>query len=129
MKKNRNHGRNQVQKTMTSQSKAILKIKHAHQSEHMIEASFKNSEGNGIKELIYTFRDGDLAELLFKLEKQLLNLGDRYDLFKTGWWKVLGQIGGRALEGRCEKSGTTLSKAPTTIMPATPMLSARDLKS
>jgi hypothetical protein len=69
--KNRNHGRNQVQKLMTSQSKAILKIKCAHQSEHVIEASFKNSEGNDIKELIYTFHDGDPVELLFKLEKQL----------------------------------------------------------
>ena len=100
--RNRNNGRNQNQKSTTSQSKAILKIKRAKRNEHTIKASFRDSEGNDIKELIYTFRDGDPAELLLEMEKQLLKFGDRYDLFEGGWWKVLCQIGGRALKGRCE---------------------------
>jgi hypothetical protein len=100
--KNRSGGRNHSSK-LTSQSKALLKIKRAKRNEHKIKASFKDSEGNDIKEMVYTFRDGDPPELLFELEKQLLKLGDRYDLFEGGRWKVLCQIGGRALEGRCEK--------------------------
>ena len=97
--KNKNQGRNQGQRSSARQSKAILKIKHAHRSEHTIKASFKDSEGNDVKEFIYTFRDGDPAELLVEFEKQLLAIGDRYDLFENGRWKVLCQIGGRALEG------------------------------
>ena len=101
--KSKGHGRSQNFKSATSQSKATLKIKRTNRNKHMIEASFKNCEGNDVKEMIYTFRDGDPPELLIDLEKQLLKLGDRYDLFETGKWKTLGQIGGRALEGRCEQ--------------------------
>ena len=50
----------------------------------MIEASLQNSEGNDVKEMIYTFHDGNPPELLIDLEKQLLKLGDHYDLFETG---------------------------------------------
>lgn len=77
----------------------------------MIEASFKNSEGNAVKEMIYTFHNGDPPELLIDLEKQLLKLGYCYDLFETGKWKVLGQIRGRALEGGCEQYWHDIIKA------------------
>jgi len=101
--KSKGHGRNQNFKSTTNQSKATLKIKRTNRNKHIIEASFKNSEGNDVKEMIYTFRGGDPPELLIDFEKQLLKLCDRYDLFETGKWKVLGQIGGRALEGRCQQ--------------------------
>ena len=106
--KSRNGGRNHSSKSTMSQSKALLKIKRAKQNEHKIKASFKDSEGNDIKEMVYTFRDGDPPELLFELEKQLLKLGDRYNLFEGGRWTVLCQIGGRALEGRCKKYWTDI---------------------
>ncbi len=86
----------------TSQTKTILKIKRADQNKHIIMASFKNSKGEDIKESINTFWDGNLPELLLELEKQLLKLGDGYDLFEEGRWKVLSKIGGRALGGRCK---------------------------
>ena len=81
------------------QLKAIHKIKRAHQSEQTIKASFKDSEGNEIKEYIYTFCSSDLAELLVEFEKQLLTIGNHYSLFENGRWKVLCQIRGRALKG------------------------------
>ena len=68
-----------------------------------IKETFKDEEGNDIKEYIYTFRDGDPAKFLVEFEKQLLTIGDRYNLFENGRWKVLCQIRGRALEGWCEK--------------------------
>lgn len=74
--KSRNHRKNQSQKLMTSQTKAILKIEHANQNKHMIKASFRDSKGNDIKVLIYTFQYGNPTELLLKKEKQLLKLGD-----------------------------------------------------
>jgi hypothetical protein len=88
---------------LTRQAKAILKIKHAQRSEHAIKASFKDIEGNDAKEYVYMFRDSDQPELLIEFEKQLFTLGDRYDLFENGRWKVLCQIGGRALKGQSAK--------------------------
>jgi hypothetical protein len=82
--KNRDNGRNPVQKSTTRQSMAILEIKHAHQSEHTIKASFKDNKGSDIEEFIYMFCDSDPAELLIELEKQLIKLGNRYDLFENG---------------------------------------------
>ena len=105
--KNRGNGKSQNSKS-TRQSKAILKIKRARRREHTIKASFKDNEGNEVKEYIHTFRDGDPPELLIEFEKQLFTLGDRYDLFKNGRWKVLCQIGGRALEGRIAKYWTDI---------------------
>jgi hypothetical protein len=101
--KSRGQGKGQNSKSTTRQSRAILKIKRAHRSEHTVKASFKDSEGNDVKEPVYTFHDGDQLELLIEFEKQLLELGDRYDLFENGKWKMLCQIGGRALQGRCAK--------------------------
>jgi hypothetical protein len=100
---NRNHGKNQNDKSTRSQLKAFLKIKHASQNKHAIKASFKDSKGNDIKELIYAFHDGYPAEFHFEVEKQLFKLGDCYNLFKIRKWKVLGQIRGRALKGRRKK--------------------------
>ena len=78
--KSRSHERNLNFKSMTSQSKATIKIKRTNRNKHMIKSSFKNSEGD-FKEFIYTFCDGDPPELLIDLEKQLLKLSDCYNLF------------------------------------------------
>ena len=102
-------GRNQSNKRNDSssnsnpsqQSKAILKIKRAKRSEHQVKATFEDDEGDAVKEMVQTFRDGDPKELLIELEKELLKLGDRYELFNDGKWKKLCRLGGRALEGRC----------------------------
>jgi hypothetical protein len=70
--------------------KAILKIMPAKCNDHQIKASFKDSDDSKIKEMILTFCNGNPAELIFDLEKQLIKLGYRYDLFKQGKWKQLG---------------------------------------
>ena len=105
--KNRGNGKSQNLKS-TRRSKAILKIKRARRSEHTIKATFKDTEGNDVKEYIHAFRDGNPPELLIEFEKQLLKLGDRYDLFENERWKILCQLGGRALEGRSEKYWTDI---------------------
>jgi hypothetical protein len=84
----------------SAQTKAILKIKQADENDRHIKATFTDNEGNQVKELVPIFRDSDPGELLLELEKELLNFGSRYDLFQDGRWKMLSQIGGRALKGR-----------------------------
>ena len=98
-----NGGKSSNKSTTNSQSKFIFNIKKAKRNDHQIKATFEDSEGNQIKELIHTFADGDRKELLIYFEKQLLKLGNRYNLFTEGKWKVLCQILGCALEGRCEE--------------------------
>ena len=84
----------------SAHTKAILKIKQADENDRHIKATFTDNEGNQVKELVPIFRDSDPGELLLELEKELLNFGSRYDLFQDGRWKMLSQIGGRALKGR-----------------------------
>ena len=69
--------------------KAILKLKQAKPNDQQVKASFKNAEGIEVKEMISTFHDRDSKELLIDLEKELIRLGNCYNLFK--------QLGGRAL--------------------------------
>lgn len=103
----RSNGRNQSNRS-TPQTKAILKIKRAKRNEHQVKATFEDSAGNEVKEMIYTFSDGDPKELLIDCEKQLLKLGDRYELFNDGKWKALCQLGGRCFEGRIEEHWSDL---------------------
>jgi hypothetical protein len=98
----------------STQSKAILKIKQADENDRHIKATFTDNEGNQVKELVPIFRDSDPGELLLELEKELLNFGSRYDLFQDGRWKMLSQIGGRALKGRIGRIGATLLRARQT---------------
>ena len=106
-------GKSQNSKSMR-QSKAILKIKHACQRKHTIKASFKDNEGNNVKEYVHMFCNGNPPELLIEPEKQLLTLGDCCDLFENGRWKVLCQIGGRALKGRSAKYWTDIVEGACT---------------
>ena len=90
-------------KPTNAHPKCIFLLKKAKSNERQIKATFTDSTGKEIKELIPTYSDGDRKELLIELEKQLIKLGNRYDLFSEGKWKVLGQIGGRATDGRCNE--------------------------
>ena len=87
----------------TIQTKVILKLKQVKPNDQQVKALFKNDDGTKTKETVSIFRDGDAKELLIELEKQLIRLGNRYDLFKDGGWRVLAQLGGRALGGRIER--------------------------
>jgi len=75
--------------------KAVLNIRQATENNWYIKATFSDSEGKEVKELIQTFwdSDSDCGDLLVKFEKQLLKLGACYKLFKEGKWKVLFQLG------------------------------------
>ena len=75
-------------------TKAFLKLKQAKPNNQQVKACFKNMEGIKVKETISTFHDRDTKELLIDLEKQLIRLGNCYDLFKEGRWKPLAQLGG-----------------------------------
>jgi hypothetical protein len=90
-------------KPTNAHPKCIFLLKKATSNERQIKATFTDSTGKEIKELIPTCSDGDRKELLIELEKQLIKLRNRYDLFSEGKWKVIGQIGGRATDGRCNE--------------------------
>jgi hypothetical protein len=97
----------------SAHTNAILKINQAEENDRQIKATFTDNEGNQVKELIPTFRDSDPGELLLELEKELLKFGPRYDLFKDGRWKLLGQIGGRALKGRIARYWNDIVESAT----------------
>ena len=86
--KNNNHQANSSMQNpqAMARSKVILKLKQANQQ---VKTSFKNADGIKTKETVSTFCNGDEKELLIELEKQLIQLGNRYDLFKEGRWKAL----------------------------------------
>ena len=63
--------------------------------------SFKDEDGDVIKEEVYTYKDCEQMEILLILEKQLLQLGVQYSLFEEGKWKKLCRIRARALSGEC----------------------------
>ena len=82
----RSDGRkNQVRSSQPrTHTKAILKLKQAKPNNQQVKASFKNVEGIEVKETISIFCNGDAKELLINLEKQLIRLQSRYNLFKDG---------------------------------------------
>ena len=41
------------------------------QNDHKVKAMFTDNKGKEIKELIYTYNDGDPKDLLINLQKQL----------------------------------------------------------
>ena len=95
------HDKSNSNSNSSQQSKAVLKIKRAKPNEHQVKATFEDDEGEEVEEMVQTFRDGNPKELLIKLEKELVKLGDRYELFNEGKWKKICRLGGRALKGRC----------------------------
>ena len=96
----RNENEKVLIETSINSVRVSIKIKQADENDCQIKATFTNNKGNQVKDLISTFRDSDLGELLLKLKKELLKFGSHYDLFHDGRWKLLGQIGGQAMKGR-----------------------------
>jgi hypothetical protein len=93
--------------------KAVLKIRQATENNRYDKATFTDSKGKEAKELIQTFWDSDPGKLLIEFEKQVLKLGARYELFKEGRWKVLGQVGGRSLGGRIKRYWSDIVEGAT----------------
>ena len=87
-------------KSNPAKTKAILKMKPARKPEHTIKASFEDVDGNEVKELIYTFDDGDPKDNCVLTQLQLRILGRRYQLWEDDKYKKLTQVGGRAFSGR-----------------------------
>lgn len=69
-----------------------------------IKERFKDEEGNDIKEYINAYKEGNCKENLLVLEKQLLLLGMRYNLYEEGKWKKLCRIGTGAMMGNCAET-------------------------
>ena len=78
-----------------------------------VKVTFKNAEGVKVKETISTFHDGDAKELLIDLEKELIRLGNCYDLFKDRKWKPFMQLRGQALGGRIERYWSKIVEGAT----------------
>lgn len=87
----------------SAQSKAVLKVKQAKQNDQHVKAMFMDSHWTEEKEQIQMFWDSNLSKLLIKLEKQLLKLGNHYNLLNEGEWKILCQIGRWSLGGCIEQ--------------------------
>ncbi len=86
------------------QTRAIMRMTASIPRQEKIKETFKDEEGNDIKEYIDTYKEGDRKENLFVLEKQLLLLGTRYELCEEGKWKKLCRIGSRAMTGNCAET-------------------------
>ena len=75
------------------QTRAIMRMTASVPRQDKIKETFKDKEGNDIKEYIDMYKEGDHKENLLVLEKQLLLLGTRYGLYEEGKWKKLCCIG------------------------------------
>ena len=109
--------------------KAILKLMQAKPNDQQVKASFKNAEGVEVKEMIGTFCDRDAKEILINLEKELIRLGNCYDLFKDGKWKPLAQLRGRALGGHIKCYWSKIIEKATITQTGTAAYHSQNLKS
>ena len=66
------------------QPRAITRMTTLIPRQDKIKETFKDEEGNDTKEYIDMYKEGDCKENLLVLEKQLLLLGMRYDLYEEG---------------------------------------------
>ena len=69
-----------------------------------IKQTFKDKEGNKIKEYINRYHESDRKENLLALKKQLLLLRICYNLYKEGKWKKLRHISSGAKTGSCAET-------------------------
>ena len=92
------------QNEKSTKTKAILKLRPARKPEQTIKASFNDRNDNEVKELIYTYDDGEPKENVVLVVTQLLQLAERYNLWRDEEWKILSQIGRRAFSGRAAEA-------------------------
>jgi hypothetical protein len=79
-----------------TQSNVILRFKPSKLNETQISAIFKDADENKVKEYINIFQEGDSKENLIILFKQLIDLGNLYNLWGSSM-KTLCQV---ALSGK-----------------------------
>eukprot|EP00956_Cyclotella_meneghiniana_P034780 scaffold108161_cov35-Cyclotella_meneghiniana.AAC.1 len=77
-------------------------MKQSRPNEHKIKATFTNSAGDKVKELLQTYSDSDPKDLLIELEKELIRIAKRYGMFSDGSWEQLINTNARCLDGRIE---------------------------
>ena len=87
-----------------AKTKAILKLKPARKPEQTIKASFVDCNDNEVKELVYTFDDGDHKGNIILIVTQLFQLAKQYNLWRENKWKILTQIGGQAFSGQAAEA-------------------------
>jgi hypothetical protein len=98
------HGTSRQSNKPATKTKAILKLKPARKLEQTIKASFIDRNDNEVKELVYTFDDGDPKDNIILIAAQLFQLAKRDNLWRENEWKILTQIGGRAFSGRAAEA-------------------------
>ena len=94
------------------QSNVILRFKPSKLNETQISATFKDADENQVKEFINIFQEGDPKENLINLFKQIIDLGDLYDLWKDSF-KTLCQVMARSLSGKPREKWNASIQAPT----------------
>ncbi len=97
-KQKKNRGRNNKNNEET-QSNVILRFRPSKLNETQISATFKYADKNEVKEYINIFQEGDPKENLITLFKQVIDLGNLYDLWKDSF-KTLCQVMARSLSGK-----------------------------
>ncbi len=95
-----------------TQSNMILRFKPSKLNETQISATFKDADKNEVKEYINIFQEGDPMENLVTLFKQVIDLGNLYDLWK-GSFKTLCQVLARSLSGKPQEKWNTSIKECT----------------
>ncbi len=97
-KQKKNRGGNNKNNEET-QSDAILRFRPSKLNETQISAIFKDADEKEVKEYINIFQEGDPKENLITLLKQVIDIGNLYDLWK-GSFKTLCQVMARSLSGK-----------------------------
>ncbi len=92
-----------------TQSDVILRFKPSKLNETQISATFKDADKNEVKEYINIFQEGDPKENLVALFKQVIDLGDLYDLRK-GSFKLCAKSWQDLSVARLGRSGMQASK-------------------
>ncbi len=82
-----------------TQSNVILRFKPSKLNETQISATFKDADENKVKEFINIFQQGDPNKNLVTLFKQVIDLGNLYDLWRCSF-KTLCQVLARSLSGK-----------------------------
>ena len=120
--KNRSNGKGQNLKS-TRQSKAILKIKSACRNKHTIKASFKDNEGNDVKEYVHRFQSSS------NLRSNCSNSAIVTTCSKTGDGRSSAKLEEELSKVVSRSTGRTSSKESVLTTGATLMSSARNSRS
>ena len=86
----------------------IIPFKIPKPNESKLKAKFTDDDEEEVEEVVQVFHEGDKDYNLIVLMKQIIELGDTYDLWTGGKTKKLAQVLARALNGKPRSKWTYL---------------------